>query len=54
MCGSDEAGHKKVHFLSRDKLCRPKKECGLGLRSTRKANSAFLIVSTDVVEGIGP
>lgn len=33
----------QVHLLSWDKLCKPKKDGGLGIRSTRIANSAFLM-----------
>lgn len=39
----DEENHKKVNLLSWEKLCKPKKEGGLGLRSTRDANTAFLM-----------
>lgn len=39
----DEENQRKVHLLSWEKLCKPKKEGGLGLRSTRTANSAFLM-----------
>lgn len=39
----DEENHRKVHLLSWEKLCKPKKEGGLGMRPTRDANTAFVM-----------
>lgn len=39
----DEVNHRRIHLLSWDKLCKPKKEGGLGLRSSREANSALML-----------
>lgn len=40
--GGDE-NHRTVHLISWSNLCKPKDAGGLGLRSTRAANSAFLM-----------
>lgn len=37
----DDESHRSVHPVSWEKICKPKREGGLGLRSTRVANSAF-------------
>lgn len=39
----DEENHRTVHLLKWDKLCKPKQCGGLGLRSTRATNNAFLM-----------
>lgn len=33
--------HKTIHLLKWDKFCKPKIDGGLGLRSTRAANTIF-------------
>ncbi|CAN1144589.1 Putative ribonuclease H protein At1g65750 [Linum perenne] len=39
----DAADQKKTHLLSWDLICRPKEEGGLGLRSARSLNLAYLV-----------
>ncbi|CAN1153964.1 Putative ribonuclease H protein At1g65750 [Linum perenne] len=39
----DAADQRKTHLLSWERICRPKEEGGLGLRSARSLNLAYLI-----------
>lgn len=39
----DEENHRTVYLLSWDKICKPKVDGGLGLRSTREANTAYIM-----------
>lgn len=39
----DEEGQRKVHSVSWNRICQPKKEGGLGLRNMRDLNTTFLM-----------
>lgn len=39
----DEENHRTVHLIKWNTLCQPKEFGGLGLRSTRAANTAFIL-----------
>lgn len=39
----DEDNHRKIHLVNWEKMLKPKVEGGLGMRSTRKANEAFML-----------